>query len=476
MDKKPGHRFDFIALEQAALQSWATWDQNDTQKTRTDMFKAIRDLTYAVIFCGNFEAKYKITLGSDPDATAEERIMESAVEYSTYLFERIITRSKTFHPKSDTVELTLAEGVQASPETLAKELRKINKQPFNIVKYAVKKGGDGRTYMVDYKYQKFALQPYINTNLKHVILGRKEEYGAHDLLDSLEAALQNGESPVEQQYMAEAEEAPEARFRKDYLGKKVLRMLRLYYPTSEIKRLFSITCELLYKNDKALRDMNLPTDIQDFALIMMGLAKRIARENQSFDHRKVKKKDYEAALSTSVRSSVFLSSVINTQYFDRELLLSLDLESLYRLSTLIGGKKVQIPTLREMDTLVGACASISDALIKGKDPAVAIRENKADLGLVFSHKVNIKSFVEAALETHSIFGEEKNTVPLVAVLLSSIKSLETAFEAMLESSKEAGPADLARLYQEMVASTTRFSESLVNYANTGKELLKDGDK
>lgn len=480
MKTKTKHRFDFLSLEKYALESWVAWDKHDTPSTRTDMFLKLRNLSYATIFAGNFEKKFKIKLGSDPTAAPEERVMEAANDYTIYLFERLIIRSMTFIPQKKTAGVVLDEGVEANTETLTKALKKLVKHPFDIVSF--EEGyvtlDDGRLaagYNIDYKYHKFALQPYINLNLRHILLAKKDAYGVHDLLDSLELSLKNGDSGgiVENQYLSDLEEVPLQTFSKEFLGKKVIRILHLFYTYEEIKRLFGMTCELLYNNDKSIKDMTLPLDIQDFAIVMMGVAKRVARENQSFNHQKVKPKDFTKALESAARSSIFLSSVVNTNYFAKELLLALDLESLYRLSTIMGGRTMQIPTIRELDTLIGACASISDALIKGKDPVQAIKDNKADLGLVFSHKVNVKKFVQAALEAHSVFGEDKNTQPLVAVLLSSISCLEQTFSGMLEKANTAGPVDLARLYSEMVQSTTKFSESLVQYSMAGKQLLKD---
>jgi hypothetical protein len=488
--RAPKRRFDFVKLEAAALESWLAWDRDDTPASRTAMFTKIMDLTFAVIFSGDFEKKFNTKLGSDPDAGADERIREAAYEYTVYLFERIVTRSKTFYPKEGLQEVVMEPGTVATAQTVEQALRKTEveqkgdkpgkrpwlKQPFEVrgfKKVPAKAGDKGERYEVDYKFHKFALQPYINQNLRHVLLTKKKEvYNTYELLDALEASLQDGREVLESTY--QQPETTSERFSRRGLAKRIYKSLRMFYPPEEISRLFGITCEMIYHNERGLGD-GLPEDIRDFAVVLTGITKRVARENNVLSYDRLLKRDFNTALQSAVRSSVFLSSVVNSEFFDKRILLAMDVESLYRLATLMGGQTLQVPTLRELDTLIGAVSAISEAVVNGKAPEKAIRDAKADLGLVFSHTVNLKKFVANAIESHSLYADGGESTPLVNVLLASIACLEKTFDGLVEKSRGATPGELAKLYATMVESCTNFTNSLVNVSAGGKRILKEAE-
>jgi hypothetical protein len=506
---KKKHRFDFFKLEHDALTAWQKWDEEDNQDTRSKMFSKIQDLTYAVIYAGEFEKKYKVRLGEDPDATADDRIKWGAYEYTLYLFQRIVTRSKVFYPKQEVILLN-AE----TPEEAEKLTKRLAKQPITInsvkkkfyqiddpdtekkhhtpndatffneeegakqIKLQNKNTGQNglnpvvEGFEVDYTFHKFALQPYINYNVRHVLLTKKPDYGMHELLETVDNELQNlPENPYDSSDLNSSSAAE--RFNKRHLAKKVIQSLKMFYPMDEIKRLFGITCEMIYNNDRKLLDESLPADMRDFATVLLGTAKRIAGENYGYTDFS-KNKDYKVALKSAVRSSVFLASVVNEDFFDKSLLLATDMESLYRLATLAGGKTIQIPTLREMDTLLGAVSAITSCLLEGKDPDKAIREAKSNLGLVFSHKVNLKKFVYQAMKSYKIFGDEiAATQPLVNVLLTSLMCLEKVFDGMIEKTGSASAEEMAKIYSDMVGSCTQLTNSLVNTSNGVKDKIME---
>jgi len=534
MLSKPKRRFDFIQLENDALAAWAEWDKHDNQASRTKMFQKIKDLTYAIIFAGDFEKKFKIRLGDDNESNSSERIHQAATEYTIYLFERIVTRSKSFYPQQKYIDIDL-QGGDINDEDLVYALVKkacMHKQPFEVVSkvaaiaYDVEckthlgggkawkteiilprgtklsqeeiraqlkdavlnsestpkklevtnfKARKQNYYRVYYKFLKFALQPYINQNIRHVLLSNNF-HEVSDAIELLEDALEEGEEvAINPAFVAKDNLSLESlRFSHKYLAEKIYKAMKSFFPPEEIRRLYPITLSLMENNSKFLIDPELPDDIKDFAVVLIGLGKKLLRETQTINKDRISKKEFTKALETAVKSSLFLSSVVNSAFIKKEFLLALDLDSIYRLSSVLGGETVKIPTLRELDSLLGAVSAVSQCLLKGEDPATAVRKSKEDLKLVFAHRVNLESFVANAIKSYKLFGEDKDTQPLVSVLLGSISCLEKIFDGIMEKKKSASPEALATIYTEMVNSCAKFSDSLVTISQSGRQKIIEG--
>lgn len=227
-----------------------------------------------------------------------------------------------------------------------------------------------------------------------------------------------------------ADEIPEVdRFSKDYYMQKIYEGLKVFYKDKEIKKFISLAVDVIYQSKGQPIPDGLPLNLRDFCVVLIAMAKRTYEFNIS-DHIEG---DINKALASGMRSSVLLAAVANTQNFPAELMLSLDLNSLTRLATISGGKKIRVPTLKQLDGLTGAVAAISEHLLTGSDYKEVLKRSKIDLDLVFSTKININDFIEKVLHVIEFKEEEESTEPLINMLLASRKALESYVNQMKES-------------------------------------------
>jgi hypothetical protein len=161
--------------------------------------------------------------------------------------------------------------------------------------------------------------------------------------------------------------------------------------------------------------------------------------------------------------------VVHAKFFPQELLLALDVDSMYRLVAVLGGKKIRIPTARELDSLIGAVVSVSKMVLEGKPLNKSLQESKEDLNLVFSDKVNIQYFVSKCLESFNIFDADKPSSPLINILANSIKTLDTLFKSMEKKSSTASPEILLDQYIKLSESFSKFTDSLVSISSVFAE-------
>lgn len=396
--------FNFCELEEDLDKSYENYVKLDNEKSRTEVFLAIRKMAFAVLSVGKHWLKYDL----DHENTS--------YEYASYLFERIILG--TFIPK-------------------------------------------GRT--------KFPWQHYIRMNLRHIVITKRTDNNWHELVDDVQYLID--EYSDVRTYTEE--ENPHVRVTRKNLAFKLYNSIRMFYTVEEMKRLYPIAVEYIDRDFGSYKNRNLPNDIKEFACIMIALSKRVVM-NDNINMTKVNfRGDFKKVLSSSVRSSVFLSTIVNSDFFPKELLLSLDLESLYRIVYILGGETIRIPTQRELDTLLGAVVTVSKAMMEGKDPFSIVGESKHDYDLVFSRHISIQSYVSKILESYDLFKEDSSSEPLVNILLKSIKSIETLFGEITKNSDYASPEMLLKSYGEMSSSFTKFTDSLVKVSTILKEDKKE---
>lgn len=255
---------------------------------------------------------------------------------------------------------------------------------------------------------------YVRLNLKDVLISdfRNNHLQLHPDMEVL----------CDQVSMGRVDTNPD-RFSKSYVAEKIYRGLLLFYKKNEVKKYLNLALDVVYRNKhQPIPHDKLPRDLRDFTIVLISVAKRMAYESEiSYmdGHTDVKK-----AMASSIRSSVFIASVTQAEAFPRELLLSLDLESLYRLCTVSGGRKIKVPTLRQLDTIVGAIGGVSDYIMEGKPYQETLKKSKTDLDLVFSSKTNMHHFISKAIETFDLKDGEVSQEPLIKVLSTSKKAIE----------------------------------------------------
>jgi len=267
---------------------------------------------------------------------------------------------------------------------------------------------------------KIPFTSYFKLNMRDVIIS--------DCKSDFKTEIRNDVNKIREALLAD--ETPEVdRFSKDYYMQKIYEGLLIFYKEKEIKKFISLAVDVIYQSKHQPVPEGLPVNLRDFCIVLVAIAKRTYEFNIS-DHIEG---DINKALASGMRSSVLLAAVANTQSFPKELMLSLDLNSLTRLATVSGGRKIKIPTLKQLDSLTGAVTAISEHLLTGSDYKEVLRRSKVDLDLVFSTKININDFIEKVLHVIEFKEEEESTEPLINMLLASRKALESYVNQLKDS-------------------------------------------
>jgi len=302
---------------------------------------------------------------------------------------------------------------------------------------------------------RFPLQHYMNLNIRHVIITLGDDELFKSLVEDMEYLLDTTESSE-----IEEEIQLENQFELKDLKLTLYKSLRVFYSEEEIRRLLPISLEFISEVSRKNIPNTAPDDVADFSLVLIALAKRVIKDNNVTYPYNGSKTELRQILNSSVRSSVFLASVVNTDFFPKELLLSVDTDSLSRIVSLMGGKTVRIPTQRELDTLLGTVITLSKNIIEGKTTKKALAESKSDFDLVFCNQINIQNFVSKSMESYKYFGKDQETKPLIHALLSSIKSIESMIDDLVKENKENISEEEIETYSELSKKFSHFAESL----------------
>jgi hypothetical protein len=279
---------------------------------------------------------------------------------------------------------------------------------------------------------------YVRVNIKDVLIsdGKNNSYlQLHGDMETLYDQIVSGEV-----------ESESDKFSKEYISGKIYNGLLIFYRKNEIKRHLNLALDIIFRNkhQPILHD-RLPPELRDFCVVLISIAKRLSHES---DINYMERTDIKKAMENSIRSSVFIAAVTNAEAFPKELLLSLDLESLYRLCTVSGGRKIKVPTLRQLDTIVGAINSVSEHIIDGRDYKDALAKSKVDMDLVFSSKTNIHHFISRAIDVLDLKETPSNDEPLIKVLSASKNAINKYVSDMVEENK-------SHRYRESLLQTVR---------------------
>jgi hypothetical protein len=245
---------------------------------------------------------------------------------------------------------------------------------------------------------------------------------------------------------------------RKFLAKILFKKLRMFYSKKEIDRLFPIASDLFYIQKQKVISPHLPKDVRDFSIVLLALAKRLVmsegyrNDEESIEH-------VRDSLKSVVKSTVFLATVSNSRIFPMSLLLSLDIDSLYRLVTVAGGKTIKIPSMRDLESLIGGVLSVGKMLLDGTDVDKALREVKKEYGLVMANTINIHDFINNILEC--VKREDVSGEPLIEVVLSSMRSLEKLFDTVIETCDELSGEAILHHYTELNKLLTNVTGSLV---------------
>ena len=311
--------------------------------------------------------------------------------------------------------------------------------------------------------RKFALQAYIRLNINHVVFTNLDDL-VNDVVGDIEYICKGD---ILDSFISE-EITVDDKLDEFFLSKKVYKSLGIFYSKEEVDRLLPLSLDI-YFNNQEFYNTKAPKDVINFLNVLIALAKRIVRKfniNKKVD---IPKDSVKNILSSTIKSSVFLAAVVNSDFFSKELLLALDLDSLYRLIDLQGGKTIRIPTQRELDTLVGTILSSSKVILEGKDLTSSIAESKKDLGLVFTRRIHMKKFISQAIDVYNLIGKDETSDPLINMVTISIKTLDSLLGKVVNDmeSKE----NILDQYIELSKLINNFTKSLIEI-NNGQKIKK----
>lgn len=409
--KKKIYSYNLRALEDKVLLAYSNWEKDDTQATRTEIYNTVKEIAYAILDVGNF-AKYGIDFE------------KGSYEYSIYLFERIIR---------------------------------------------------GRFKFIPHDGKRFPVQNYISKNIRYIVLNKREDVVWQDAVQDLEHLIDKS-TP---QDLLNSIECPRNNqsvvLDRTIYAKRLYNTLRIYYSHEEISSNLPISLDLLYDNTKSIMSIKADTNLKDFCLILVASAKRLVKdENLNYSYNDITKNNLKQVMSSATRSTLFLSTVVNSQFFPKELLLALDIDSLYRLVALCGGHMIKIPSQRELDTLIGSTVAASRIIMDGKQPNIALNDVKNDMGLTFVN-INIQKFISKQIECYNVYNDTGTSNPLINLLVMSVKSLDLLFNELQKKAVDLSHESLLNKYIELSSSLSKFTEALTNIkVNKPKDRI-DGE-
>lgn len=407
LKQKKPRRHNLKELEDKALAAYAAWVKRDNESTRTVMFNTIQGLAAAVLEVGTLRNQ-------------KLDVNETAYEYALYLFERLITKR------------------------------------FKLNAYDKKSG-------------RFPLQHYVRQNIRHVVFSKKSDTQVwKDAVSDLEFMVNEVDSP-EDLVLIQAD----ASMNFDHMayGARLLDAIRVFYSYDEIRRLLPIAMESIFSDGPTPVCLEIPDDVRDFNNVLIAMAKRLVRVENVFYGKDVKKGELKKVFAAATRSTTFLATIVNTKFIDKELLLALDIDSLYRMCAILGGRTIKVPHLQDLNTLIGATVAASKMILHGTDKKKAVKEAKREFELAFSPHVSSTYFISKAVESFNVFKDEKSADPVINVLVASINSMNVLFKNLEQTFAGKTTEAKIRHYAELSRSLTQLSEGIIRIS-TDPEFRK----
>jgi hypothetical protein len=408
-DRKKQYRFDMWELEDACIKGYAEWKEDkDNDDIRVAMFESFRKIAYAVTSLGNYS---KLGLNYD----------EVAYEYALYLYDRIAFRGFRPEPK------------ETNPDE-----------------------------------QRFPWNKYVTLNIKGIIYAKAAENSWQDMVGDFESLLEAHRSDDPELVNASQ---PDSGLDKYYFSKMLFQQMRMLYTESEMLRLFPFSIDLMntFMNFK-VRD-NLPTDIKSFCINLYSVAKRICRDNNLSYTFNPKMKDFKSAFESALRSSIFMSLVSEGSIIDKELVISLDIDSLQRIVQICGGKTIKIPTQSQLDSMMGATTAIAQNIISGKPISESVYQSKHDLELSFPFNAHLQLVISKMMEAYDIKMKDNHTQPMITLLTSSICTLQKMFDTLASQTDKVSASDLMKSYLDLSTTFTTMTDSLIRVSQERDQEL-----
>ena len=162
---------------------------------------------------------------------------------------------------------------------------------------------------------------------------------------------------------------------KEFFSKLII-LLKVYYPENVIYRLLPITFSSMTHKFK------LPDDVKQFKCALVVNVKRLV--DYYSDSPDISKINLDQSIDKSIIILILLSYLSSNSEFSSipfKLVSALDFHNLVRLATVAGGETITIPTVDDLELMVGSCIALSAMLFDGVDAGESRYVAKRFLGL-----------------------------------------------------------------------------------------------
>ena len=228
-------------------------------------------------------------------------------------------------------------------------------------------------------------------------------------------------------------------------------MMRFLYSESEIKRVlpFAVSC-IRSQGRKLLDSDDVPDDIKNFTKVSLVVAHKLLREKKEEKDRAVAVEDIPPALF----KSTFLLAGLSSKY--KELCLALSYHDLVRLAIIAGGRKLKIPTLKELDTLTTAseCLWMEISSKKGRRKITSIVKDE------FDYDYDVRS-IDPLIEDFTVDVYKEPVFNFLSSFMKGVgKVLENLERLDLSRLTNDQIVDLYEMIVRSVSSSSRLLEML----------------
>lgn len=431
-------KFDLVDLESKLSQYYSEYDRNPNNKTRTNLYVGLRDLAYATLCTSKY--------------TKEIRDYEDmAHDYATYMFERIITGNFKPTPKT--------EGSNRFPWNQYIRL--------NIKATVYNRNIEDKNSLNDWVSDiNFVLDTTVIRQLSgdcSKLYPNGSNVSGLDTNNIIDSFYYN-EFILDKCIIDN-----DIEFSKKKLAFLLYKSLTTFYTPEEIKRYYPVSLEYLEKR----RFMYADTDIKDFCITLISLAKRLLAVYTKNDMRAemVCIKNFDKLLKGSLRSSLFLFTIANTNIVPKELLFALDTDSLYRLCSIAGGTKIEIPKISDFETLIGAVLTVSKQIEEGKPFLQSRDEVKRDYRLMFKKNFNFEDLVKFISHNYSMLNEEGGIETVSSLLVKSMTAVNEYLDYINKNTDKISRNEVLGLYSELNNSMSMLTSFTMNLNKILKNKL-----
>jgi len=417
-------KFNLQLLESSALSAYQEMVENPNEDTKSRLFSGIRDLAYAILSVGY---KYR---------KLEMNKTMLAHEYGVHMYIKIVSGKLDLSGHVD--KFPLQKYIDLNLQRVIDDVSK-------------NESVDPRNIDIRYLTESFDSDGDSGDDSDEVIIKGNQSVG--NVFIDYNVQLANGD----------LKDRVELSLHKSAISGHIFRGLRIFYDLPTIKRLLPIVLNGI--DDGGNLTISLDDEAKKFWMTLISVSKRISTDhNIKVSNYSKHQDDFSGMFKSAIRSTMFLSMIANSDKFRTELLLSLDLDSLYRLATISGGKRIRVPTVAELDRLIAVATTLSNMVTENKPYKTSYLQMKKELDIVLNPDF-VDPFLFKLKESFDVFGETKKSEPLLNVLSTVIDSMESLSKRIEHSLGSIESTELIEKYLELSNSFSSSFESLIKLRN-----------